>query len=694
MSNNKIYPKHFLKNAYVYIRQSSLRQVMENKESTDRQYHLKNRATIMGWSPENIVIIDEDLGLSGKDSKWRNGFQYLMSEVGMAKAGAIFALEVSRLARNSADWHRLLEICAMTETLIIDEAGIYDPRQFNDRFLLGMKGQMSEAELFILKDRLHGGALNKARRGALQCQLPIGLCYSPDGRTILDADLEVQAAVKRVFDVFTDKGTACKVVKYFNKNNLLFPDRIMKGINKGGIFWRPLTNNRILRILRNPRYTGTYVYGRTKAQKNPLTGKVITIILPQKDWLVIIPEHGQGYIKWEEYEANIKRLRANAVAFGFDRRSGPPREGSALLQGIVMCGKCGQRMTVRYHKYKKELIAEYACQRDGIENGHSICQLIHCGTTIDNIVKNLVIEKLTPESIEIALEVFEEVKKQQDNIRKAHKMRITKLGYEAEVAQKQYIYVDPANRLVAGTLEKNWNEKLFNLQVAQDEYNRMFKNNGLKIDPDIKEQLLTLIKSFPKIWNNPKTPNAEKKRIIRLMIKDVTLIKNEKISIQIRWNGGTTTTMEIPSPLPAPLARQTPEKSLIRIRELHIDHTTAQVVDLLNSEGYKTGTKQEFTIGRLTHIIRKYQIKTYYAQQREQGKLTAKEISKKFGVSSQTVIKWHGAGLLRAIIVNEKKELLFDDPGNINLIKKQGEKLSIRKGKLKKCYRLSARGVV
>jgi len=694
MSNNKIYPKHFSKNAYVYIRQSSLRQVMENKESTDRQYHLKNRATIMGWSPENIVIIDEDLGLSGKDSKWRNGFQYLMSEVSMAKAGAIFALEVSRFARNSADWHRLLEICAMTETLIIDEAGIYDPRQFNDRFLLGMKGQMSEAELFILKDRLQGGALNKARRGALQFRLPIGLCYSPDGRIVLDADVEIQAAVKRVFDVFTDKGTACKVVKYFNKNKLLFPQRIQKGINKGNIFWKPLSHGLTLQILRNPRYTGTYVYGRTKVQRNPSTGKIIHIKLPQKDWQIIIPEHGQGYLKWEEYESNLRRLRANAKSFGYDRRSGPPREGPALLQGIVMCGKCGQRMTINYHQYKKKLAAEYKCQREGIENGHPICQSIYCGNVIDNVVEKLIIEKLTPESIDIALEVFEEVKKQQENIKKAHKMRITKLKYEAEIAQKQYIHVDPVNRLVAGTLEKNWNEKLLNLQIAQDKYNRKFKDNGLKLDPDIKKQLLTLIGAFPTIWNNPNTPNADKKRIIRLMIKDVTLTKNEKISIQIRWNGGANTIIEISSPLPAPLARQIPEKTLIRIRKLSIEHTPAQVVDLLNNEGYKTGTKKIFTLRRLSHIVKKYQIKTFYTLLREQGKLTAKEISKKFGVCSGTVIKWHRAGLITANMITGKNKFLFDDPGDIILVSRRGEKLATRKEKLKKCYQLSEWGVV
>lgn len=684
MNDGKIKPEHLQKNAYVYIRQSTLRQVLDNTESAERQYHLKNRACAMGWDAERVIIIDEDMGLSGTSSQWRDGFQYLMTEVSMAKAGAVFALEVSRFARNSSDWHRLLEICAMTETLIVDEDGVYDPRHFNDRFLLGMKGQMSEAELHILQARLQGGSLNKARRGALQLRLPIGLCYSGEGRIIRDPDKEVQAAVERVFDIFAQKGSACKVVRYFSENNLLFPHVITEGVNKGDICWRPLMHSSVLKILHNPRYTGSYVYGRMRVCKDPQTGKAKTIPLSQDKWQVVIPDHGEGYISWEEFEANQRRLKANAQAFGGDRKSRPSREGPALLQGIVICGKCGKRMTIRYHERKGELVPDYLCQRDGIENSSIACQSM-AGKNIDERVEKLLIEKLTPESIEVALNVFEEVKKRHEDIKKAHKMRIEKLKYEADLAQRQYMHVDPANRLVASTLERNWNDKLVDLQAARDEYERTYKNNTLELTPELKEQLLELIRDFPKLWYNPRTPQREKKRIVRLMIKDVTLLKEEGITLKIRWQGGAHTIIEIPKPLPAPLERVTPSDSLSRIRELSTKFRPKQIVDILNSEGYVTGTKQKFDSKKFHHIACIYGIKSYYSHLREEGKLTVKEMADRLGISPSTVIQWYKAGLLTGYVANDKGEYLFDPPGDNCPPKRPGEKLETRKKKLKNC---------
>jgi DNA invertase Pin-like site-specific DNA recombinase/DNA-binding transcriptional regulator YiaG len=680
MYEGRIKPEHLQKKAYIYIRQSSLRQVVEHSESTKRQYDLKGRAMAMGWAADNIVVIDEDLGLSGSGAQWRDGFQYLISEVGMAKAGAVLALEVSRLSRSSSDWHRLLEICAMTETLIIDEDGIYDPRHFNDRFLLGMKGQMSEAELHMLKARLQGGALNKARRGALQLSLPVGLCYSPSGEIVMDPDREIQEAVKRVFNVFAQKGSAGMVVRYFSENNLLFPHRIKTGVNKGSLYWRPLLHSCVLHVLHNPRYTGAYIFGRMRVSKNILTGKISTIKLPQDRWQVFIPSHGQGYITWEEYEANQRRLRTNAVAFGADRKAGPPREGTALLQGIIICAKCGKRMTLRYHARKGELVPDYLCQRDGIETNTNFCQLIP-GGSIDKAIEKLLIEKLTPESIEVALDVFEEVKKQQEDIKKAHKMRTAKLQYEADLAGRQYMNVDPANRLVACTLEKNWNDKLMQLQIATDEYDRKYKNSSSLVTLEIRNQLLGLIKDFSKVWYNPKTPIRDKKRIVRLMIQDVTLMKDKSITMKILWRGGAHTILDIPKPLPAPLQRMTPEKAVDRIKQLSTDYTTKQIADILNREGYVTGTHQEFSKGILQHIMPSYGIKSYYEHLREQGKLTTGELAKMLGICTTTVIEWHRAGKLTGCIANDKGEYLFDCPIGKLQSKKIGGKLNGRKKK-------------
>lgn len=678
MSEIKLNAEHLQRTAYVYIRQSTLRQVIENSESTVRQYQLKERAAAMGWDRERIVVIDEDLGLSGSSAQWRDGFQYLMVEVSLAKVGAIFALEVSRLARRSSDWHRLLEICAMTETLIVDEDGIYDPRHFNDRFLLGMKGQMSEAELHLLQARLQGGTLNKARRGALQLRLPIGLCYSPIGKIVLDPDQEVQAALRRVFEVFAEKGSAGKVVRYFSENKLLFPQRIRQGVNKGDICWRHLLHSKVLQILHNPRYTGTYVYGRMRVRKHPLSHKTTTLYLAQDKWQVVIHGHGQGYISWEEYEANQRRLKNNALAFGADRKSGPAREGAALLQGIVMCGRCGQRMTIRYHQRGGKLIPDYICQRAGIEHSSPICQHIP-GGNVDQAIEKLLIEKLTPESIEVALNVFEEVKKQQEKIKKAHQMRIAKLQYEADLAGRQYMQVDPANRLVAATLEKNWDEKLMQLQMVRDEYERQYKHNGQSLAPKIREQLLELIKDFPKLWYHPKTPQREKKRILRLMIKDVTLTRAKVITIKVRWRGGAYTTIEIPIPLPAPKARRTPEKTINRIRQLSQSCRPKQIVDILNQEGHITGTKQEFDIYKLKRVTNRHGIESYYQHLHEMGKLTLAEMAQHLGVCKDTVRKWHQAGLLTGYVANDKGECLFDLPVSQGPVKRQGVKLATRR---------------
>jgi DNA invertase Pin-like site-specific DNA recombinase len=688
MVETKISAAHRQRTAYIYIRQSTLRQVVENSESTTRQYQLKERAISMGWDHERIVVIDEDLGLSGSGAQWRDGFQYLIAEVSLARAGAIFALEVSRLARCSSDWHRLLEICAMTQTLIVDEDGLYDPRHFNDRFLLGMKGAMSEAELHLLRARLQGGTLNKARRGALQLRLPIGLCYSPGGEIILDADQEVQAAVRRVFEVFAQKGSAGKVVRYFSENKMLFPQRIRQGVHKGDICWRPLLHSTVLRILHNPRYTGTYVYGRMQVSKDPRSHKTTTRHLAKEEWQVVIHGHGQGYISWEEYEANQRRLKSNALAFGADRRSGPAREGAALLQGIVICGQCGQRMTIRYHQRRGKLIPDYMCQRTGIEHSIRICQHIP-GGCIDRVVEELLIEKLTPESIEVALDVFEEVKKQQEKIKKAHQMRIVKLQYEADLAGRQYMQVDPANRLVAATLEKNWNEKLMQLQMVRDEYERQYKHNGQSLAPEIREQLLELIKDFPKLWYHPKTPQREKKRILRLMIKDVTLIKSEVITIKVRWQGGAYTTREIPIPLSAPEARITPEETINRIRQLSQSCPPKQIVDILNQEGHITGTKQRFDVGKLKRITHDYDIKSYYRHLCESGKLTLAEMAQQLGVCKDTVKRWHRAGLLTGYVANDKGECLFDPITGQRPVKRQGVKLANRGKKSENSYNRS-----
>lgn len=332
--STKVTSEHRRRQAYLYVRQSSLKQVYEHRESTARQYDLRRRAEALGWATDQIVVIDEDQGLSGASSAERNGFQHLVAEVGLGRVGLVMGLEVSRLARSSTDWHRLLEICALSETLILDEDGIYDPGHFNDRLLLGLKGTMSEAELHVLRARLIGGQLNKARRGELWIRPPIGYVDDGERRLVLDPDEQIQAAVRLLFETFRTTGSAMRVVKHFAQHEIRWPRRLLHGPRAGEVLFAELEHSRVLNILHNPRYAGAYVYGRTRQRRRGTSGQLHYRRLPREEWTVFLLEAHPGYIGWEEYEANQARLRANAHSYGTDRRRSPPREGVALLQGL------------------------------------------------------------------------------------------------------------------------------------------------------------------------------------------------------------------------------------------------------------------------------------------------------------------------------------------------------------------------
>ncbi|WP_245272857.1 recombinase family protein [Microvirga lotononidis] len=398
---------HLKRDAYLYVRQSTLRQVAEHGASTQRQYGLRGRAIAAGWPAERIRVIDRDLGKSGSSAATRDGFQELVSEVALGKAGIVMGLEVSRLARNSADWHRLIELCALTATLILDEDGIYDPAEFNDRLLLGLKGTMSEAELHILKARMRGGQLNKARRGELEMAPPVGLVYRPDGGLDLDPDAEVQGALRLVFETFARTGSAMRTVRFFQEQNLLFPRRLRKGPNKGELLWAPPQHARILQVLHNPRYAGAFVYGRTRTRHRP-EGGAATIRVPRAEWQFVIPNLHPGYISWECFEANQLRLADNARAFGGERLSGPAREGPALLQGRVLCGLCGSRMGVRYQQEHGCSVPVYICQETLVRRGGAVCQTIP-GKVVDPAIGALLVELMTPMTLEVTLAVQQEL---------------------------------------------------------------------------------------------------------------------------------------------------------------------------------------------------------------------------------------------------------------------------------------------
>ena len=422
-THNKITPAHLARDAYIYVRQSSLHQVMQNTESTKRQYALRERAVALGWPIERIHTIDMDQGRSGASAVNRDGFQNLVKQVALGQVGIVLGLEVSRLARNNADWHRLLELAAFAQTLILDEDGIYDPAHFNDRLLLGLKGTMSEAELHVMKARLQGGIRSKAKRGELRVPLPIGLVYQLDNKIALDPNERIRQSLILLFSTFSEVGSAMAVVKRFRNEALEFPRRVRRGIGKGDLLWGTLYHSRVLQILHNPRYAGAFVYGRTRcartAQLQPTQLKVA-----REDWQVLIPDAHIGYITWEEFERNQKTLQRNAGGFGNGKRGSVPREGTALLQGRVLCGQCGARMRVRYQQVEGALAPYYQCAEASVRQAGKLCQSIR-GSHIDEAISTLLLQTVSPAALNVALAVQDEIA---ERIRQADSLRAVQLN--------------------------------------------------------------------------------------------------------------------------------------------------------------------------------------------------------------------------------------------------------------------------
>ena len=658
-TSNKVTAEHLRRLAYLYVRQSTLRQVHENRESTARQYDLKRRAQGLGWATDQIIVIDEDLGLSGATAINRNGFQHLVAEVGLGRVGVVMGLEVSRLARSSTDWHRLLEICALADTLILDEDGIYDPSHFNDRLLLGLKGTMSEAELHLLRARLIGGQLNKARRGELWMKPPIGFAYDSSGRVVFDPDQQVQRAVRLLFETFRRTGSAMRVVHHFKTEGLLWPRRITSGVHAGELLFGPLEHSRVLGILHNPRYTGAFVYGRTRQRKVAIGGQLRYRRLKREEWSVFLPNMYPGYISWEEFESNKVKLLANANGYGEDRRKSPPREGAALLQGLVICGVCGLRMTVRYHTDHGHPIPDYVCQRRGIQNAEPLCQRLP-GAHIDQAVTELVLKAVNPASLEVALEVFEELRTRKAEIDRLRRAQVERAREEAELAQRQYLLARPENRLVVDNLERQWNEKLTSLGQAEEEYSRMSKSQPSALTDADRNRIHALASDLPRVWNDPRTPARDRKRMLRLLLEDVTLVKNQNIQIHIRWKAGATTSMERPLPLSAPDLVRTPAEIVELVRVLATEQTDAQIARTLNARCFRTGRKHSFTRLIVRHIRNAYSIPSYVQHLRNLGWLIAPEIASQMGVHASTAKRFAAEGVLRAARADDRGLVLFE----------------------------------
>jgi DNA invertase Pin-like site-specific DNA recombinase len=660
------------------VRQSTLRQVLTNTESATRQYALRQKAIALGWPAEQIVTIDTDQGQSGASAADREGFQRLVAEVSMGRAGIVLGLEVSRLARNNADWHRLLEICAMSATLICDEDGLYDPTDFNDRLLLGLKGTMSEAELHFIRARLIGGQLSKARRGELRMGLPVGLAYDPAGNVVLDPDTSVQQAIRHLFSLFARTGSARAVVQQFNADELLFPVRVRTGARKGELAWMPLQHWRVLRTLHNPRYAGAFAYGRRR-DRLTATGKKSYQLVPREQWIALIRDAHPGYISWDTYETDQKLLLGNATAHGEDRAAGPAREGTALLQGLAICGRCGRRMTVRYHSRRGVEVPDYQCQNRCIQDGGQRCQTIP-GAAVDAAVAGLLLDTLTPHALEVALTVQAELDTratEADALRRGH---VERARHRADLARRRYLAVDPDNRLVADSLEADWNDALRALQTAREDYERASAAAAATLTDELKDRIRSLATDFPAIWSNPNTDQRDRKRMVRLLVDDVTLHKTDSIHLHIRFRGGQTHSLVVAIPPTSWQARQTRPDTLAALDKLLDTHTDAQTAEALNAAGHRSGENKTFTAAIVVHIRRKYHLPSHADRLRAQGLLTTTELAQRLRVHPSTIKTWTKAGILNSHKANDKNERLYQPPiaGDPRLTVRQGSPLRKR----------------
>jgi DNA invertase Pin-like site-specific DNA recombinase len=608
------------------------------------------------------VVIDCDQGQSGSGAVEREGFQKLVAEVSMNRAGIVMGLEVSRLARNSSDWHRLLEICALTGTLLLDEDGLYDPSHFNDRLLLGLKGTMSEVELHLIRARLRGGLLQKARRGELGGRLPSGMVYGPRGQVELDPDLQVQESFRHLFRTFRRTGSALAVVKAFRQEGLKFPHRVWGGVHDGEIVWRELGYYRVAWVLNCPRYAGAYGFGRTRSVQLP-GGQVKRTkkkVAPE-EWYAFIPNAHAGYISWEEYQENQKKLEENATQYRCPRQRTPPREGPALLQGLAICGKCGRRMHVQYHERRGHLYPDYICGTGAHRYGEKQCQRIS-GRDLDRALGDLLLGTVSPLNLEVALAIEREMETRIEQVDRLRRQVVQRAQQEAELARRRYLKVDPDNRLVADQLEADWNRKLRDLRSAQEEYEHQQENEQRIFRAEQREQIRSLAADFPKVWNDPNLPHRERKRMARLLLEDVTLRKEEVVTAQIRFRGGALRTLELPLPLPfCVLSRTRPE--VVEAIDASLDeHDYQEIVDLLNARGLRSGDGHRFNVHIVGRICRQSGLKSRRQRLREKGMLTRKEMARRVRVHDLKIIQWRREGRIIGYRSNYRTEYLYVEP--------------------------------
>lgn len=648
----KLKPWHLDRQAVVYVRQSTPQQVADHQESTARQYALADRAVALGWSRSQVLVIDEDLGRSGESAEGRPGFQRLLAEVALDHVGLILGLEMSRLARSCKDWHQLLELCARFRTLLADADGLYDPADYNDRLLLGLKGTMSEAELHILKERMYQGKLNKARRGELLSTPPIGYVRLPSGEWAIDPDEQVQATVRLIFDQFDREATLHGLLRYLVHHGIRIPVRPTYGPNRGELEWRRPNRVTLQNLLHHPSYAGAYRYGhrpidpRRKRPGRPNTGK---LVCRPEDCQVLIRDRFPAYITWDRFCANRERLDANRAR---NDRPGAPRQGASLLAGILRCGRCGRRMQVRYAGPKGRL--SYSCTRGSADYAEPLCQSL-CGPVLEGLIANRVLAAVEPAALEASLAAVAEVERERGELSRHWQLRLERAKYEADRAARQYQACEPENRLVARELERRWEQSLKEQRQLEDDFGRWQRTAPGRLGPDDEGAIRALSRDLPAVWQAGTTTPADRQRIARLLIERVVVSvdkSSERIDVAIHWTGGLAEAHTLSRPVKRYDLQADYPRLVERLRGWGGEgFSAAEMARRLNAEGFRPPKRaerfsREMVQRLLWHLdlVRREPHGSLSGLGRDEYRPSS--LARRLGVSRDTVRRWLRAGWL------------------------------------------------
>jgi DNA invertase Pin-like site-specific DNA recombinase len=672
----KLRPWHLDRAAIVYVRQSTPQQVLDHQESTARQYALADRAVALGWPRDRVVTIDDDLGKSGQSIEGRPGFQRLLAEVALDHVGLILGLEMSRLARCCKDWHHLLELCGRYRALLADADGVYDPTEYSDRLLLGLHGVMNEAELHVLQQRMYQGKLNKARRGELLSTPPIGYLRVPSGEWVIDPDEQVQAVVRLIFDQFDREATLHGLLRYLVHHQVRIPVRPAGGPNKGQLEWRRPNRATLLNLLRHPSYAGAYRFGhrptdpRRKRPGRPSTGKLVR---RPEECLVLLRDRLPAYISWERFEANQERLAANR---NLPNTPGAPRNGPALLAGLVRCGRCGRRMVVRYSGPKQRV--SYTCTRGSADYAEPLCQGLSNARSLEALVAGQLLAAVQPAALEASLAAVAGVERQRAELTRQWHLRRERAAIDVDRAARQYQACEPENRLVARELERRWEEALKQRRQLDDEYARFERSAPAELSDEALSSIRALAADLPAVWAAATTAPADRQRIARLLLERVVVTvdkASERVDVRLHWIGGEVRSHAIARPVTRYCQQSDYPRLVARLRQLCAGRdNAAAIAERLNAEGFCPPKRTNRFSGEM---VRRLTAHLGLARRQRHGSTAGlgpdeyrpMGLARRLGISRDTVRRWLRVGWLNLRRDEDGHHVVWADAGELRRLR-------------------------